>query len=556
VHQGGANSNSIIIPSLDEEENDSTVDPYSLDEEDFNKFSQSVPSRSYFMQPTNQQPNTMLLGDANAYNANPYQHHPVSPLSTPSLLQHQNAYQPSSPPMSSGSFYFGLNSSNTTASTPTGGIASVQQQSDQLVTNASSLNFEDILNVYYNNGSNLVRTPDAFDSSATSAIMHLQSIHLSPSTGESASSSPPSVPSPHSMSSSDYHSNDEDEESSTDIKPKQPGGKYKRSRTSISRQNQQMQKNGSGHAANKTQCSNCQTTTTPLWRRDPQGHPLCNACGLFLKLHGAVRPLSLKTDVIKKRNRGSASGGSSNQHGSSTSKSNSCKSTKSYAKQQQQLAEPVGLKKDESKTLNDRRNTVHIAPHQHSAMANRPTLSARPTLMSKRQRRTSDMLPLSTSSALSSPPTPTVHLMPQHAMHPSSSSSSTPSTPFQPSFSTASASSIAPTPTTEALPAATATNAAVYAILESIGIHLDSLPVELLPLIASAANYHAANKQRLQEQEQQPQQKMDVSVLLNNALFQQQHNTNLPMIAPQKQPPPAYQQQSSRGIYESMDSQP
>ena len=85
-----------------------------------------------------------------------------------------------------------------------------------------------------------------------------------------------------------------------------------------------------------TICSNCQTTNTPLWRRDPGGQPLCklfllrfpspadllmlgNACGLFYvseslsrfwkvvywykmqKLHGVVRPLSLKTDVIKKR---------------------------------------------------------------------------------------------------------------------------------------------------------------------------------------------------------------------------------------------------------------
>lgn len=30
---------------------------------------------------------------------------------------------------------------------------------------------------------------------------------------------------------------------------------------------------------------------------------LCNACGLFLKLHGRARPISLKTDVIKSRNR-------------------------------------------------------------------------------------------------------------------------------------------------------------------------------------------------------------------------------------------------------------
>lgn len=51
-------------------------------------------------------------------------------------------------------------------------------------------------------------------------------------------------------------------------------------------------------------CTNCNTTATPLWRRDPKGKPLCNACGLFLKLHGVVRPLSLKTDVIKKRQRG------------------------------------------------------------------------------------------------------------------------------------------------------------------------------------------------------------------------------------------------------------
>jgi len=53
-----------------------------------------------------------------------------------------------------------------------------------------------------------------------------------------------------------------------------------------------------------TTCTNCYSQRTPIWRRNPEGHPLCNACGLFLKLHGVVRPLSSKADVIKKRNRG------------------------------------------------------------------------------------------------------------------------------------------------------------------------------------------------------------------------------------------------------------
>ncbi len=50
-------------------------------------------------------------------------------------------------------------------------------------------------------------------------------------------------------------------------------------------------------------CSNCSTNNTSLWRRTRDGLPVCNACGLFTRLHGIPRPLSLKTDVVKKRKR-------------------------------------------------------------------------------------------------------------------------------------------------------------------------------------------------------------------------------------------------------------
>lgn len=33
-------------------------------------------------------------------------------------------------------------------------------------------------------------------------------------------------------------------------------------------------------------CSNCHTTNTTLWRRNADGEPVCNACGLYMKLHG------------------------------------------------------------------------------------------------------------------------------------------------------------------------------------------------------------------------------------------------------------------------------
>ncbi|XP_018902992.1 uncharacterized protein [Bemisia tabaci] len=50
-------------------------------------------------------------------------------------------------------------------------------------------------------------------------------------------------------------------------------------------------------------CSNCGTQTTTIWRRNPKGEMVCNACGLYYKLHLVDRPIAMRRDQIHSRRR-------------------------------------------------------------------------------------------------------------------------------------------------------------------------------------------------------------------------------------------------------------
>ncbi|KAJ6452490.1 hypothetical protein C8R45DRAFT_847782 [Mycena sanguinolenta] len=52
---------------------------------------------------------------------------------------------------------------------------------------------------------------------------------------------------------------------------------------------------------NAPECSHCHTQRTSVWRRSKTGAKLCNACGVYQRLRGKERPLSLRKNRIRPR---------------------------------------------------------------------------------------------------------------------------------------------------------------------------------------------------------------------------------------------------------------
>ncbi|KAI8371067.1 hypothetical protein BD560DRAFT_395976 [Blakeslea trispora] len=237
------------------------------------------------------------------------------------------------------------------ATTPTENTPSPAAYSPLTTNNAGALSFEELLTMYYVNGDTSATSTTAAAAAAAAVAAAAASavagtppstttpnsmlIHNLPSNSNfplpqpsqdglrtPTGQSPPIQPSPLSPSYNNTNSLSRLATTNEDQLPPNPSivGSPIVQKNSTHLPNQQDKKSDETRITVKkemgtntnTKCTNCETTTTPLWRRNPEGQPLCNACGLFLKLHGVVRPLSLKTDVIKKRNRSGNSNAAGN----------------------------------------------------------------------------------------------------------------------------------------------------------------------------------------------------------------------------------------------------
>ncbi|CAG9814283.1 unnamed protein product [Phaedon cochleariae] len=113
-------------------------------------------------------------------------------------------------------------------------------------------------------------------------------------------------------------------------------------------------------------CTNCHTSTTSLWRRNALGEPVCNACGLYYKLHSVNRPLSMKKDSIQTRKRKPKGSKESNANGAQIPRNLSTHHTSISGTPIKM--EDVGIKLENGlENYNDLRSVTSLNQLQHAA---------------------------------------------------------------------------------------------------------------------------------------------------------------------------------------------
>lgn len=83
-----------------------------------------------------------------------------------------------------------------------------------------------------------------------------------------------------------------------------------------SSQSQHSSSNSSSASEAPIRCVNCAQTQTPLWRKNEKGQPICNACGLYAKLHNRDRPVAMRKSKIQRRRRDWGANNGNNPNGS------------------------------------------------------------------------------------------------------------------------------------------------------------------------------------------------------------------------------------------------
>ncbi|XP_052761433.1 transcription factor GATA-4-like isoform X2 [Mya arenaria] len=136
-------------------------------------------------------------------------------------------------------------------------------------------------------------------------------------------------------------------------------------------------------------CANCHTTTTTLWRRNSEGEPVCNACGLYYKLHGVNRPLAMKKDGIQTRKRKPKSVNNKSKTGSTTPTNvTSGSAPKSDSSEDSKPVSSENILTSHSESVDSNANTYNLTslPPMNSAaiaglnfpISTYPTISSRP----------------------------------------------------------------------------------------------------------------------------------------------------------------------------------
>jgi GATA-binding protein len=132
-------------------------------------------------------------------------------------------------------------------------------------------------------------------------------------------------------------------------------------------------------------CANCRTTTTPLWRRDEQGNTICNACGLYYKLHNVHRPVSMKRSVIKRRKRIIVAQGSDEEEIEEEEE----EEPPTAIKQVPEIEDYVVLKKKKMELPKKKQHHYLLSPNHNTPLSDKippPPLFTKPQLDTQQQK--------------------------------------------------------------------------------------------------------------------------------------------------------------------------